>query len=1273
MKINIHSHVFNLPRAMGRGSREILERRARGELRPAWLGEAVGEALGDLLASLEPVDEGWLARALLARVGGKEAFATLARKVEADLPGFLGELAADRLRTLQDVALARLMDRVERVLRRNRRDAERAEWSDAVDFLRLALSPSSQDLARGLLSQLPEEGGAVVLMIHAQSTDPAHAVEDDRRYQDQLVETAQLVVAYPGRIFPFVFLDPRRSDPEADLAQALELGMVGVKLYPAIGYRVDDPKLLPVYKRCLDEGVPILQHTTPSGFYADDASIDFGDPAHWRPLLQEFPGLTICFAHFGGSSNLAGAAIPGTADPDPRRRWTRTILDLMEAPGSSRVFTDLSFHLAPVESAENAERYFRRIQELLAGPAGDRLLFGTDSWLVRLRLSEASYWRFFEEHLGAAALTRLAETNNYRFLGLPLHPGEPLGRNFQGLVERVAAQVRTRSKDLKIRPAPWLEAVLIARDPDAASALAALALPEVEELQASGLDAVLRPLADRELGDPVLDRLPVGPVLSANTRWGSRTLGLRGEADLTLQVLNDEDDPDPEGVVGVNPPAGAPRFLLGFERDRPRVVYRLQGKLHLEGEGTLAGVGLGGLAEGEVRLADYRAHPRNTSLEEAVTRDLRRPRFAFAPEQVLRIGPGEALVLARRGRLETSIDASLADTLTFGLERLSAGLGLAQPLALAVDVGIRVFARVGADDDFRLVFAGLADGGVRVEVRKAESRQGSAGFEVGAEVYFDDPVRVEELLTRAVANHLEAPLDALEQLLEETGLGALPAAQREILDAVAERLSLPSQNRLTRLRGRVQRLREDLFKELQEIARARLEVGFRYEYSRLTEEHTVLVATLSREAVEELHRSLLQGDLVPLLEAAQEEHPDVTLESFLDERVTTRQRAFGFTLRLGRWLRIGGSDQKLLVTVERFAPDGTAPRGRLLRQVSYVGIRAYHGEWQDRDWSWWAELKADMDGFSLHPVPRAAELECGVALGFHWGIADKEAEAPGPQGVPLREPFLAALLDGAMLWGALPEGSQEAGREDLARRLATATGEAGFLQQKLIGKKVEARLELRLDHGQLQRALPWVTAVSARDLALAMAAAMPHLNVQDAPHFELATRREVYAPLFQDYFGKAAQPVWRLALNDNDLADAAAARLREKGFRTRAGDENDRQGRWHNRIWTFGGLLTKNAISLKGSDTWGAWNRARPGLQRLEEIVGNRSTADHRVIPGIFSGLAGFWGQTHHMRTLGALLVAGARVGATGFSASLILRFRGPAGQTLQVALAGSS
>jgi hypothetical protein len=85
-----------------------------------------------------------------------------------------------------------------------------------------------------------------------------------------------------------------------------------------------------------------------------------------------------------------------------------------------------------------------------------RLLFGTDSWLVRLNVTDVHYWRYFEQKLTADEFRQITEEAPRRFLGLPAADGTGLQPN----IERHLAFLEQNRERVGADPAPWVQAAL---------------------------------------------------------------------------------------------------------------------------------------------------------------------------------------------------------------------------------------------------------------------------------------------------------------------------------------------------------------------------------------------------------------------------------------------------------------------------------------------------------------------------------------------------------------------------------------------------------------------------------------------------------------------------------------------------------------------------------------------------------------------------------------------------------------------------------------------
>lgn len=426
MHINAHCHVFSLGAVATPATRETIRNRLVGTILSSEIQDSIMDWIDGLLAKsyAAPRPRGGVTdKRNLAKL--REEFDVLAKRYGPD------------------------------------DDAQYTTIDDFRDTLHL-ITTDTDHITDNLMAQMGLDDIATPLMmdITTESDDDAAA------FQGQIEDHERQVRRYPGRILPFMTFNPRRTvntrrtkDGLAIMREVLgapECAFVGLKVYPSLGYPV--PDLGPALGWCAQNGFPVMTHCTPGGFKRDDAAAKYCEPVHWMPLLGAHDGLRVCFGHFGEGLNLTERELPQSS-------WTQQIVDLMrQFPG--RVFADISYHTEPMllKRASLLANYLNNLRRLLDDPAvRGQLLWGTDYWLVRMRLEDLNYIRFYTKpgRLHPDEFDLLARDNPARWLGLPDAAGS-MGRNIQGYVDYLkAAQARN---DLDLSEAGgWLAPFGIAR------------------------------------------------------------------------------------------------------------------------------------------------------------------------------------------------------------------------------------------------------------------------------------------------------------------------------------------------------------------------------------------------------------------------------------------------------------------------------------------------------------------------------------------------------------------------------------------------------------------------------------------------------------------------------------------------------------------------------------------------------------------------------------------------------------------------------------------
>ncbi|MCC7368535.1 MAG: amidohydrolase [Chloroflexi bacterium] len=138
---------------------------------------------------------------------------------------------------------------------------------------------------------------------------------------------AELMQRYKGRLYAFIGVDPRRPGGLELFERAVkEWGFRGLKLYPGNGYYPYDEVCTPFYKKCLELGVPVTFHTSPT---PAPATSRFARPMNLSDLHGEYPDLTIIYAHAGHGAWWEEAAQVASGHP-------HGYLDLSQWPRDAR-------------------------------------------------------------------------------------------------------------------------------------------------------------------------------------------------------------------------------------------------------------------------------------------------------------------------------------------------------------------------------------------------------------------------------------------------------------------------------------------------------------------------------------------------------------------------------------------------------------------------------------------------------------------------------------------------------------------------------------------------------------------------------------------------------------------------------------------------------------------------------------------------------------------------------------------------------------------------
>ncbi len=259
----------------------------------------------------------------------------------------------------------------------------------------------------------------------------------EKTIRQQMEDLRDLRNKYPHKILPFVSIDPNNPEAFQLFSDAFDdekdFKFWGVKIYPCLGYLPSHPILMQIFKICEEKNIPIIAHAS-SGvaakpqykkahIYGLEINKDgkivpvdkyvklrkkedwklFNDPKNWIPVLEAYPNLKLNLAHFGGNEFLKFNTL--------ERNWVLDLIDMILSEKYKNLYTDFSYTLYDIR------KYTKLKQLLLDNPKIlDKVLFGTDFFMILLEGSFRVIRTNFITYMGENIMNKIGKENNKRFL-----------------------------------------------------------------------------------------------------------------------------------------------------------------------------------------------------------------------------------------------------------------------------------------------------------------------------------------------------------------------------------------------------------------------------------------------------------------------------------------------------------------------------------------------------------------------------------------------------------------------------------------------------------------------------------------------------------------------------------------------------------------------------------------------------------------------------------------------------------------------------------------
>jgi len=254
-------------------------------------------------------------------------------------------------------------------------------------------------------------------------------------YQSQIDEMTRIVNKYPGRILPFLAMNPLNPHMKNIFDNNFTKDtFIGVKIYPSLGYLPSHPTLMKIFEECEIKGIPVTVHCSKATVHTTKHKFDsipyivmgpdgmpmlkeeknkwfwtkndyswFNEPRHWEPVLQFFPKLRLNLAHFGGYEEM------DKFFKGDDTSWVHRIISLMQR--YPNVYTDIAYSLFRTKFYPNFRKLLTTNELVL-----NRMMYGSDYYMVVLEGHFRGIKTGFEVAMGSEIMATISQNNPRNFL-----------------------------------------------------------------------------------------------------------------------------------------------------------------------------------------------------------------------------------------------------------------------------------------------------------------------------------------------------------------------------------------------------------------------------------------------------------------------------------------------------------------------------------------------------------------------------------------------------------------------------------------------------------------------------------------------------------------------------------------------------------------------------------------------------------------------------------------------------------------------------------------
>ena len=300
-----------------------------------------------------------------------------------------------------------------------------------VQFVQTGKLGSQKAIFEDMYKHYPDDTKFIILPMQMQYMGAGNT---PRPYEEQIIELRDLVKIYPNNLIPFVAIDCRMPNCFEFFKKCIEeYGFKGLKLYPPLGTFPYDKRYYPIYDYCQTHNLPVITHQSDGnpvyfkgsqdeliqllqGYNGCAGAIDwtiprnnkslcayFTHPLGYKQVMNDFPNLKICLAHYG----------KGNEEPNDcgGMDWDDIVCDMLKT--YSNLYTDIAY------SMFNRDWWSSIKVQLSSNKLlHDKLLFGSDFYMLICDGTEKEYCVDFRAFLGETLFQQIAVMNPKKFLSI---------------------------------------------------------------------------------------------------------------------------------------------------------------------------------------------------------------------------------------------------------------------------------------------------------------------------------------------------------------------------------------------------------------------------------------------------------------------------------------------------------------------------------------------------------------------------------------------------------------------------------------------------------------------------------------------------------------------------------------------------------------------------------------------------------------------------------------------------------------------------------------